>query len=233
MNNSSFDGVKGAPITRDLYVYLLEQAEPPSEVQQRLITRTRALGSPSVMQVPHEQAVLLALLARLANARKIVEVGTFTGYSALALAGALAPGGTLITCDISTEWTAIAREAWQEAGVDHLIDLRLGPALQTIAGLPLSSDIDLVFLDADKPQYCRYWEELVPRVRPGGLLLADNVLQQGRIHLPDATGTTLAVREFNARVRADPRVESLILPVADGLTLARKLPPGEPRAQGH
>lgn len=225
MNSSSFDGVKGAPITRALYAYLLEQAEPPSELQQRLITRTRALGPPSVMQVPHEQAVLLALLARLANARKIIEVGTFTGYSALALAGALAPGGTLITCDISTEWTAIAREAWQEAGVDHLIDLRLGPALQTIAGLPRSSDIDLVFLDADKPQYCRYWEELVPRVRPGGLLLADNVLQQGRIHLPDVTGTTRAVRDFNARVRADTRVESLILPVADGLTLARKLPP--------
>jgi caffeoyl-CoA O-methyltransferase len=224
VSSTSFDGVKGVPLTRDLYAYLLEQAEPPSDVQQRLIERTRALGSLSVMQVPHEQAVLLALLARMANARKIIEVGTFTGYSALALAGALPPGGTLITCDISHEWTAIARDAWQEAGVDHLIDLQLRPALETIAALPPSSDIDLVFLDADKPNYRKYWDELVPHVRPGGLLLADNVLQQGRVHLPDVTGTVLAVREFNAHVRADPRVESLMLPVADGLTLARKLP---------
>ncbi|MGW1373476.1 O-methyltransferase [Streptomyces sp. NPDC002446] len=209
-------------MTREVYDYLLSHAEPPTPVQQRLAARTRALGPLTVMRVPHEQATLLTLLARLVGAVRIVEVGTFTGYSTLALATGLAPGGTVLTCDTSEEWTSIARAAWREAGVADRIDLRLGPALETIAALPLRSDIDLVFLDADKPHYRQYWDLLVPRLRPGGLLIADNVLQQGRVRLPYAIGNARAVREFNAHVRADPRVESVMLPVADGLTLARK-----------
>ncbi|MFD3776671.1 O-methyltransferase [Streptomyces sp. NPDC058612] len=216
------DGVKTVPLTREVYDYLVAQAEPPTPVQRELVERTRALGGPARMQVSHEQAVLLTLLARLTGARRIVEVGTFTGYSTLALAAGLSPGGTVIACDVSEEWTAIAREAWKAAGVEDRVDLRIAPALETLAALPAEPVIDLVFLDADKPGYRAYWEQLVPRVRPGGLLLADNVLYGGEAARADAEGNALAIREFNAHVRADDRVESVLLPIADGLTLARK-----------
>ncbi|MFD3758741.1 O-methyltransferase [Streptomyces sp. NPDC058622] len=216
------DGVKTVPLTREVYDYLVAQAEPPTPVQRELVERTRALGGPARMQVSHEQAVLLTLLARLTGARRIVEAGTFTGYSTLALAAGLSPGGTVIACDVSEEWTAIAREAWKAAGVEDRVDLRIAPALETLAALPAEPVIDLVFLDADKPGYRAYWEQLVPRVRPGGLLLADNVLYGGEAARADAEGNALAIREFNAHVRADDRVESVLLPIADGLTLARK-----------
>ncbi|MFD3513059.1 O-methyltransferase [Streptomyces sp. NPDC058657] len=222
MTETPHPHLKTVPLTRELYDYLVDQGEPPTPVQQWIAARTQALGPPAFMRVPHEQATLLTLLARLVNARNIVEVGTFTGYSTLALATGLSPGGTILTCDISEEWTSVARKAWQDAGVGDRIDLRIGPALETVAALPAREDIDLVFLDADKPHYCQYWDLLVPRLRPGGLLIADNVLQQGRVHLPHAGGNVRAVREFNAHVRADPRVESVLLPVADGLTLARR-----------
>ncbi|MFD3551789.1 O-methyltransferase [Streptomyces goshikiensis] len=218
------DGVKTVPLTREVYAYLVEQAEPPSPVQRRLIARTRELGGEAEMQIPHEQGVFLTLLAQLVGARRIVEVGTFTGYSTLALAAGLAPGGQVLTCDVSDEWTAIARQAWQEAGVADRIDLRIAPALDTLRALPPEPEIDLVFLDADKPGYSAYWDQLVPRVRPGGLLLADNVLYGGEAAREGATGNGLAIREFNARVRADDRVESVLLPIADGLTVARKRP---------
>ncbi|MEU3776836.1 O-methyltransferase [Streptomyces sp. NPDC032472] len=215
--------MKTVEITPEVYAYVLAQTAPPTPVQEQLIARTRALGSPAVMQVPHEQGRFLTLLARIAGARRIVEVGTFTGYSTLALAEGLAAGGQVLTCDVSEEWTAIAREAWQAAGVADRIDLRIGPAAQTLRALPPEPEIDLAFLDADKGGYRTYWDELVPRLRPGGLLLADNVLYGGAAARPDAQGNALAVREFNAHVRADSRVESVLLPFADGLTLARKL----------
>lgn len=220
--SSPADQIKSVPLTPALYDYIVAQAEPPTSVQDRLIARTRALGGPAQMQIPHEQAVLLTLLARLTGARHIVEVGTFTGYSTLALAEGLVPGGDLLTCDISSEWTAIAREAWEEAGVGDRIDLRIAPALDTLRSLPAEPYIDIVFLDADKSGYRAYWEELVPRVRQGGLLLADNVLYGGAAASADAEGNALAIREFNTHVRADDRVESLLLPIADGLTVARK-----------
>ncbi|QHY93655.1 Putative O-methyltransferase [Streptomyces sp. S4.7] len=220
--SSPADQIKSVPLTPALYDYIVAQAEPPTPVQDRLIARTRALGGPAEMQIPHEQGVLLTLLARLTGARSIVEVGTFTGYSTLALAEGLAPGGTLLTCDISTQWTAIAEEAWEEAGLRDRIDLRIAPALDTLRSLPAEPSIDIVFLDADKTGYRAYWDELVPRVRQGGLLLADNVLYGGAAASADAEGNSLAIREFNAHVRADDRVESLLLPIADGLTLARK-----------
>lgn len=215
--------VKTVPLTPEVYAYLLAQAEPQSEVQRRLVERTRALGDRAVMQIPHEQGVLLTLLAKLTGARRIVEVGTFTGYSTLALAAGLLPGGQVLTCDVSQEWTAIAQEAWKEAGLADRIELRLAPALDTLRALPAEPVVDLVFLDANKDGYRAYWEELVPRVRPGGLLLADNALFGGAAADPAAQGNGLAVREFNAHVRADARVESLLLPVADGLLFARKL----------
>ncbi|WP_431045352.1 O-methyltransferase [Streptomyces sp. P1-3] len=216
------DDVKTVSMTPALYRYLLAQAEPPSPVQQRLIDRTRALGTVAEMQIPHEQSVFLTLLSRLARARLIVEVGTFTGYSTLALALGVEPGGRVITCDLSAEWTDIAREAWQAAGVTERIEPRLGPAAETLRALPEEPGIDLVFLDADKPGYQDYWEQLVPRVRPGGLLLADNVLYGGEAADPEATGNAQAIRAFNERVRTDKRVEAVMLPIADGLTLARK-----------
>lgn len=220
--SSRADAIKSVPLTPELYDYLLAQAEPPTPVQEKLIARTRALGGPARMRTPHEQAVLLTLLARLTGARSIVEVGTFTGYSTLALAQGLAPGGRVLACDVSTEWTAIAQAAWEEAGLRDRIDLRIAPALDTLRALPAEPLIDLVFLDADKPGYRAYWDELVPRVRPGGLLLADNVLYGGEAASADAEGNGLAIREFNAHVRADDRVESVLLPIADGLTIARR-----------
>ncbi|RNL83239.1 O-methyltransferase [Halostreptopolyspora alba] len=216
-------------MTPSIYEYLLSQAEPPTAVQQHLIIRTRGLGDPAEMLIPHEQGVFLTLLVRLTQARRIVEVGTFTGYSALALALGQPPNGHLITCDLSEEWADIAQEAWRTAGVADRIDLRIGPAIETLRTLPQEPLIDLVFIDADKPGYIEYWELLVPRVRPGGLLIADNVLYGGEAADPRATGNARAIRAFNDRVRDDGRVEAVMLPIADGLTIARKRETPEPR----
>ncbi|WP_030155368.1 O-methyltransferase [Streptomyces sp. NRRL S-244] len=214
--------VKTVHLTPEVYGYLVAQAEPPSRIQEELVERTRALGRPAQMQVPHEQGVFLTLLGKMVGARRIVEVGTFTGYSTLALAAGLVAGGQVLTCDVSEEWTSIAQEAWKAAGVDDRIELVIAPALEMLRALPPDPVIDLVFLDADKPGYRAYWDELVPRLRPGGLILADNVLYGGEAVDAGARGNALAIREFNAHVRADGRVESVMLPIADGLTLARK-----------
>lgn len=197
---------------------------PPDDVVARLRAETLALGRPSGMQIGDDQAQLLTLLTRLVGARRAVEVGTFTGYSALSIARGLAADGTLLCCDVSQEWTAIARRAWERAGVADRIELRIAPALQTLQTLPEQAELDLVFIDADKPSYAAYWEALVPRVRPGGLLLADNVLWSGEVADPAAQGTDLdALRAFNDLVAADPRVEVVVLTAFDGLTLARRL----------
>jgi caffeoyl-CoA O-methyltransferase len=196
----------------------------PDEVVEQLRAQTLALGRVSGMQIGDDQAQLLTLLTRLVGVRKAVEVGTFTGYSALSIARGMAPGGTLLCCDVSEEWTGIARLAWDRAGVADRIELRIAPALQTLAALPQRADLDLAFIDADKPSYAAYWDELVPRVRPGGLLLADNVLWSGEVADVDARGTDLeALRAFNDKVATDPRVEAVVLPAFDGLTLARRL----------
>ncbi|MFR0359431.1 O-methyltransferase [Streptomyces sediminimaris] len=216
------DNIKTVPMTPGLYRYLLAQAEPPTPVQRRLMERTLALGTVAEMQIPHEQAVFLRMLTTVTATRLVVEVGTFTGYSTLAFALGLPPAGRVITCDVSREWTSIAWQAWQEAGVADRIELRVGPAADTLQALPATPEIDLVFLDADKPGYQEYWDLLVPRVRPGGLLLADNVLYAGEAARPDATGNGRAIRDFNEHVRADRRVEAVMLAVADGLTIARK-----------
>jgi caffeoyl-CoA O-methyltransferase len=196
----------------------------PDEVVEQLRAQTLALGRASGMQIGDDQAQLLTLLTRLVGVRRAVEVGTFTGYSALSIARGLAPGGTLLCCDVSEEWTGIARQAWDRAGVADRIELRIAPALQTLAALPQQADIDLAFIDADKPSYAAYWDELVPRVRPGGLLVADNVLWSGEVADVDARGTDLeALRAFNDKVATDPRVEAVVLPAFDGLTLARRV----------
>jgi caffeoyl-CoA O-methyltransferase len=176
------------------------------------------------MQIGADEGQLLTMLARLIGARRAVEVGTFTGYSSLCIARGLGEGGTLLCCDVNEEWTAIGRKAWDRAGVGERIELRIAPALETLRALPADPAIDLVFIDADKPNYSAYWDELVPRVRAGGLLLADNVLWSGE--LVDASVSNAnanALREFNDKVAEDDRVEVVVLTAFDGLTIARKL----------
>jgi caffeoyl-CoA O-methyltransferase len=206
-----------------VHEYLVAHGTPPDAVQQELIEATQALGSLSIMQIAPEQGAFLTLLARAVGAREAVEVGTFTGYSALCLARGLAEGGRLLCCDVSEEWTSIGRRFWEKAGVAHKIDLRLGPAAETLRALPAEERFDLAFIDADKPGYPVYYEEILRRLRPGGLILADNVLWFGRVADPSATDEqTAAIRRFNELVARDPRVECVMLPISDGLTLLRK-----------
>ncbi|MCI0385104.1 O-methyltransferase [Streptomyces sp. CNQ085] len=209
--------------TAELYRYVLDHNPPLDPVLRDLVEATRArFPDRAGLQSAQEQGPMLAFLVRLTGARRIVEVGTFTGFSALALAQALPEDGTLIACDISREWTALGREAWARAGVADRIDLRIAPALDTLRALPAEPEIDFVYLDADKDNYIAYWDELVPRMRPGGLIVADNVLFHGEVADPDATGNAAAIRAFNDHVRADGRMESIMLTVADGVTIARR-----------
>ena len=194
----------------------------PDDVLRDLRAETEALGDPAGMQIGDDQGQLLTMLTRLVGARRAVEVGTFTGYSSLCIARGLAPGGSLLCCDISAEWTAIAVRAWERAGVRDRIELQIAPALQTLSGLPDRADIDLAFTDADKGGYVDYWDALVPRMRPGGLLLVDNVLWSGEIIDAGAGGTIEVLRAFNDHVAADDRVEVVVLPAFDGLTVARR-----------
>jgi caffeoyl-CoA O-methyltransferase len=196
----------------------------PDDVVRQLQSDTQELGDAAGMQVGDDQGQLLTMMARLVGARRAVEVGTFTGYSSLCIARGLAEGGSLLCCDVSEEWTAIGVRAWERAGVRDRIELRIAPALETLRALPQTADIDLVFIDADKPGYNSYWDELVPRVRPGGVLLADNVLWSGRIVDESVTDeNAAALRAFNDKVAADSRVEVVMLTAFDGLTIARKL----------
>lgn len=196
----------------------------PDEVIRGLRAETEALGDVAGMQVGDDEGQLLTMLARLIGARRAVEVGTFTGYSSLCIARGLTDGGSLLCCDISADWTAIGARAWERAGLRERIELRIGPALDTLRELPPAAEVDLVFIDADKPGYSAYWDELVPRVRGGGLLLADNVLWSGEIVEPaDDDKNRTALRQFNDKVADDPRVELIMLTAFDGLTIARKL----------
>jgi caffeoyl-CoA O-methyltransferase len=210
-------------LTPELHAYLVEHSTPLDEVQRALVEETSQLGDIARMQVAPEQGAFLSLLAAVTGARRVIEVGTFTGYSALCLARGLPEDGRLVCCDVSEEWTAVARRHWEAAGVARRIELRLGPALDTLRSLPTDPDVDLAFIDADKGSYVDYYEELLVRLRPGGLVVVDNVLWSGRVLDPDADDAdTVALRAFNDRVAADARVEVVMLPVADGLTLARK-----------
>lgn len=203
--------------------YLIEHCVGPDEIQSRLIAETQALGGPARMQIAPEQGAFLTLLARIAGAVTALELGTFTGYSAICIARGLRPGGRMVCCDVSEEWTSIAQRYWKEAGVADTIDLRLGPAADTLRTMPDAPLFDLVFMDADKPSYPEYWALVVPRVRPGGIVLIDNSLRYGQVVEPTGGDETVeGTRRFNDLVSADARVESMILPIADGLTLARR-----------
>ena len=214
---------KNPQLTPELYAYVLDHNPPLDPAQRALVDTTHAkLPDEAGLQTAEEQGPLLAFLVRLIGARQVVEVGTFTGLSTLSMAQALPADGRVIACDVSEEWTAVGREAWAEAGVADRIDLRIAPAIETLRALPDGEWVDLVFLDADKGSYIAYWEELVPRMRPGGLLVADNTLFHGRVADPAVTGSAAAIRAFNDHVRADERVDDVLLTVADGTTLARK-----------
>jgi len=210
------------PITPELHEYVLAHSTPPDDVQRSLMAETAELGRVSGMQVGPEQGAFMTMLTQIVGATNAVEVGTFTGYSSLCIARGLAPGGRLLCCDVSEEWTAIGRRHWEQAGVADRIDLRIAPALETLQSLPGDPVIDLVFIDADKGGYLSYYEELVPRLRQGGVLLADNVLWSGRVVGDDTDDDTVAILKFNDHVAADPRVDEAMLPIGDGLTLARK-----------
>jgi caffeoyl-CoA O-methyltransferase len=205
--------------------YASTHSSGPDEIQVALqdITRERT-GRAAGMQIGDDQAVLMEIIARAMGARRALEVGTFTGYSALAVARGMGPEGRLLCCDVSEEWTSIAREYWERAGVADRIELRLGPAIATLQSLPAEEEFDLAFVDADKTGYVAYYEEIVPRLRRGGLLLADNTLQGGRVLDPDADDeSTVAIRAFNDHVAGDRRMRVVLLPIGDGVSFIQKV----------
>ena len=207
-----------------LYEYLVAHRSPDDAVVAELREETARLGRMAVMQIAPDQASLLRILVSAIGARRAIEVGTFTGLSALAIARGLPPDGRLLCLDVSDEWTRIARRYWEKAGVGDRIELRLGPAADTLQSLPETPSFDFAFIDADKKSYGLYWQEVVRRLRPGGIVAVDNVLWEGEVVKPDKRGEDVeAIRSFNESVLADERVESVMLAVADGLTLARKL----------
>ena len=205
-----------------LDAYVRAHTEAPDPIARDLIAETAALPMAG-MQIGPDKAGLLALLVRISGARDLIEVGTFTGYSSLAMALALPAAGRLLCCDVSEEWTAIARRYWRRAGVADRIELRLAPAIETLRALPAGPQFDLAFLDADKERYPDYFAELVPRLRPGGLLLADNVLWSGAVaDDADQRESTAGLRRFSRLAVDDERLETVMLPAFDGLSISRR-----------
>jgi len=214
---------KSVTVTRALHDYTVAHGTPPDAVQESLIAKTSELGGVSRMQIAPEQGAFMTMLTKLVDARFAVEVGTFTGYSSICIARGLAPGGRLLCCDVSEEWTSMAREHWAQAGVDDRIELVIGPAADTLRALPPDPPIDLAFIDADKSGYRTYYDEIVSRLRPGGVVLVDNVLWSGNVvDDTDQSEDTVAIRDVNDHIVADERMEVVMLPIADGLTIARK-----------
>jgi len=217
---------KYLPLDDALYAYVLRHRNVREEepLLQELRRETAALGEIARMQVSAEQGDFLGLLVGLTGARRILEIGTFTGYSTLCMARALPKSGRILCLDVSQEWTDIAQRFWMRAGVADRIELRLGPALESLDMLPENAGFDLVFIDADKEGYDAYFEAVLPRLREGGLMLFDNMLWGGRVArtpIPDASGK--AIDALNRKLAADRRVENVLLPIADGLQLCRKL----------
>lgn len=207
----------------NLHPYLVAHTTPPDALSRDLIAETAdRFPDHVIMQIGPEQGTFMTMLTSLMGARRAIEVGTFTGYSSLCLARGLADGGKLICCDISDEWTSLARAYWQKAGLSDRIELRLGPGLDTLRGLPLAPEFDLAFIDADKTGYIGYWEEIVPRLRRGGVILVDNTFFHGWIFESHPDQNAQAIRDFNDHALADDRMDVVMLPVGDGLTLARK-----------
>lgn len=223
-------------MTPALYDYLLRSSVREPDAVRRLREQTEQMPE-SEMLVPPEEGQFLHLLVTLIGAKKALEVGVFTGYSALWTALALPEDGYLVGCDVSPEWASVGRKYWQEAGVADRIRLRLGPASQTLKDILEESQadtFDFAFIDADKANYCDYYMKVVQLVRPGGLIVIDNVLRSGEVLDPSIKEAgTVAVRKLNKRIMKDERVQTCMLPIADGVTLAIKRgpAPGERRPQ--
>jgi len=206
-----------------LHDYVLANTTAGDAVDESLSEATRELGGAARMQVARDQGMFLSMLVSAVRPQMAVEVGTFTGTSSLAIARALPDGGRLLCCDVSEEWTAIARRHWEAAGVSDRIDLVIAPAIQTLRALPDDMQVDFAFIDADKTGYLAYYEELVPRLSDHGLLVVDNVLWSGRVmDTSILDDDTVALREFNARVVADDRVEVVMLSIGDGVSVVRR-----------
>lgn len=223
MAHKSGDAVTGRSEINspEIAEYAQRHTTPPDALQLELTEATVDRTSASSMQISPQQATLMSLLTRALQPELAIEVGTFTGYSALAIARALPPGGKLICCDISEEWTAIGREYWERAGVADRIDLHIGPARDTLRALPAEPQVGLAFIDADKTGYIDYYEELVPRLKPSGLILVDNVLWSGDVLTSQAPSgsDTAALQEFNRHVLEDPRTTVALLPISDGVSV--------------
>lgn len=208
-----------------LYGYMVAQANQ-DDVLRRIHDEAQAMGDLAEMQVSPDQGALIGLLCRLVGAREALEIGTFTGYSAICIARALAPGGRLIACELSEEFAEIASRNFEAAGVADRIEIRIGPAADTVSAIPEREAFDFAFIDADKQTYPTYYDLVVPRVRSGGLIVIDNVFYGGRIisgrEDPARMDSIEAIRATNDRVRDDDRVDAAMVAVADGLILARK-----------
>jgi caffeoyl-CoA O-methyltransferase len=202
--------------------YLLAHSEPADDVLRDLWEEThRDLARQSGMQITHDEGELLTMLVRLTGARQAVEVGTFTGYSSTCIARGLPSDGHLLCCDVSEEYTSVARRYWERAGVSDRIELRIAPAVETLRSLPSEPYLDFAFIDADKTGYPAYVEEILPRLRSGGLMVLDNMLRDGRVLDPE-NDDDKAIHALNEALVADDRVDVVLLPVRDGVSLARK-----------
>jgi len=212
-------------VTDDVHQYILDHSVREPEVLARLRAET-SRHPHATMQIGPEQGQLMALLAKLIGAQRCIEIGVFTGYSALVVALALPDDGKIVACDVNEEWTSIGKRYWKEAGVDHKIDLRLQPALRTLDSLIAAGEVgkyDYAFIDADKPNYDAYYERVLQLLRAGGLILIDNVLWSGRVADPSAMDAeTLAFKNLNAKLHRDERVDVSLLGIGDGVTLVRK-----------
>jgi predicted O-methyltransferase YrrM len=213
-------------LTDKIIDYLYAQGMREHPVLARCRTETAGLGGVAIMQIAPEQGAFMAMLARLIGAKRIIEVGVFTGYSSLAVALALPDEGRIIACDVSEEWTGRAKGYWAEAGQAHKIALKLAPAVETLDGLLSAGEagrFDMAFIDADKSSYDAYYERLLQLLRPGGLILLDNMLWSGAVtDLKDTSPDTVALRTLNAKIKSDERVDMALLPVGDGVMMARK-----------
>jgi caffeoyl-CoA O-methyltransferase len=211
-------------LSEALQEYVEAHSARPDQILRDLATETAGrFGRDAGMQIGAEQGAFMSMLARLIGARNAVEIGTFTGYSAICIARGLTAGGRLLCCDVSEEWTSLARDYWKRAGLEDRIELRLAPAAETLRALPAGTSFDLAFIDADKTGYVAYWDLIVPMIRPNGVIIVDNTLSHGRVVDLGVTDANVAgIRRFNDHAMADGRTELVLLPIGDGVTIARK-----------
>ena len=218
---------KYTALNDEMHAYLVEHGARQDEVLRRVQAETEAMGDVAAMQIAPDQGAFMTVLTRLIGAREAIELGTFTGYSGICIARGLEPGGRLVCCELNEEYAKIAARNFEAAGVAERVEIRIGPALQTLGSLPERELFDLAFIDADKASYPAYYEECLTRVRIGGLIIVDNVLRSGRVLDPDETDPDRAPSlrgtvTLNERMRDDERIDLAMVGIADGLSLARK-----------